>query len=168
MATGEDEPQSVVGNSTHIHLLDFGGFGGGRQQELGGAVLLAPLGLPAEPVDGLATGRGEQPGARAVRQARGRPGTERGDDRLLEGVLGEVEVAEDTDQSGENLPRLPAEHVVEADPRRFCGRPVVWRARGGTYPGMSNTGRTSTVPVRALGICAATSMARSRSLTSTM
>ena len=75
---------------------------------------------------------------------------ERGDDRFLERVFGRVEIAEGADERREHLSRLFAEQVLV----------------GRHYP-MSTTGRTSTLPVRAPGILAASSMARSRSFTST-
>jgi len=80
---------------------------------LGGAVLLAALRFPAQPIDGLAAGGREEPRPGAVRHAAGGPRPERGDGGFLEGILGEVEVAEDADQGGEDLSRLPTEQVVK-------------------------------------------------------
>ncbi|MEA2298336.1 MAG: hypothetical protein QOF77_1272, partial [Solirubrobacteraceae bacterium] len=66
-------------------------------------------------------------------------------ERLLRGLLGEVEVAEEADQGGEDVPPLVAEDLVED---RYH----------------STIGRTSTAPpILAAGIWAANSMAASRS-----
>jgi hypothetical protein len=75
-------------------------------------------------------------------------------DRVLKGVLGEVEVTEDTDQNRQQ----PAVLVTEQARERLVG--------GGGYPAAASaptgmTGRISTEPVRAAGILAATSSASS-------
>jgi hypothetical protein len=72
-----------------------------------------------------------------------RPPLRRDGERLLDGLLGEVEVAEEADQGGEDTPPLLAE-----DPLDQC----------------STTGRTSIAPpIRAAGMRAAISIAASRS-----
>src|SRR5207237_10347617 len=86
-----------------------------------------------------------QPGARVG----GRPlaGPALGGDRkrLLGGFLGEIEVAEEADQAGEDAAPLVAEDLLERH-----------------YPSL--TGRTSTAPpMRAAGMREATSIAASRS-----
>ena len=75
------------------------------------------------------------------------------DARLLEGVLGEVEVTEAPDQPTDHAPRLGAEQVLEGGPG------VVHR---GQAEGSCMIGLTSMPPKRASGICAAQSSASSR------
>jgi hypothetical protein len=66
-------------------------------------------------------------------------------ERLLDGLLGEVEVAEEADQAGEDTAPLVAEDLLDD-----CYR--------------STTGRTSTAPpIRAAGMRDANSIAASRS-----
>ena len=82
---------------------------------------------------------------RAGRHTVARPPLRRDRERLLRGLLGEVEVAEEADEGGEDAPPLVAEGLFEA--RR--------------HPAI---GRTSTAPpMPAAGIFAASSMAASRS-----
>ena len=69
-------------------------------------------------------------------------------ERLLGGFLGEIEVAEEADQGGEDASPLLAEDALDQ---------------------RSTTGRTSTAPpIRAAGILAAISSAASRSGASTL
>src|SRR4030095_8618605 len=49
---------------------------------------------------------GPEPGARIGRHAIARPLLHRGPERLVQGLLGEIEVAEQADQGGENATRL--------------------------------------------------------------
>jgi len=71
-------------------------------------------------------------------------------ERLLNGILGEVEVAEEADQDGEDAGSLLAVEALELAQR-------------------STTGRTSTEPpIRAAGTRAAISSAASRSSASSM
>ena len=73
------------------------------------------------------------------------PTLSRDRERLLGGFLGEVEVAEEADQVGQDTAPLVAEDLVEQRYR-------------------STSGRTSIAPpIRAAGIRAASSSARSRS-----
>src|SRR5207244_6288280 len=87
--------------------------------------------LPADAVDrAVARGR-DQPGDRIVRRAVARPALECGRDRVLKGVLCELEVAEDADQGCEDAAPLLAEDGFEAfacdaameDVRALPGRP---------------------------------------------
>ena len=70
------------------------------------------------------------------------PALGRDDERFLTGLLGEVEVAEEADQGGQDASPLVAEDLLDQEP-------------------ISTIGRTSTEPpMRAAGILAATSMRR--------
>ena len=54
---------------------------------------LPPRGVAAQAVDGLVAGGAHQPADRLIGHAVHRPALQRGDDRLLERILGELEVA---------------------------------------------------------------------------
>ena len=80
-----------------------------------------------------------------VGHAVARPARGRDRERLLRGLLGEVEIAEEADQAGEDASPLVAEGLLEDRHH-------------------STIGRTSIAPpMRAAGTCAASSMAASRS-----
>lgn len=101
--------------------------------------------LPAQPVDGSAACRRHQPGGGVGRHAVPGPPLHRGGERVLNGILGEVEVAEETDQRGKYPAPVVAEDLFDQ-----------------AY--ISKIGRTSTEPPwRTAGIRDATSIARSRS-----
>ena len=87
------------------------------------------------------------------------PAVPRLDVGLLQRVLGEVEVAEPTDQARKHQAVLVAKHVVQ-DGRRCTGRRRP--PQSGHMSGSSMTGRTSMEPNRASGIFAAQSSASSR------
>src|SRR5205823_6305950 len=84
VAAREDELATLVGECrarrTHRWLLQL--------REL----FLVAL-LPPQPVDAFATRRGQEPGAGIVRNAFARPVFERGNERVLNAFLSEVEVA---------------------------------------------------------------------------
>jgi hypothetical protein len=104
MAAGEDQPQPVVLQELVVLV---GGVGGlvvepGRQLAKGGV----EPGPPPQPVDGLEAAGRDQPGARVGRQAVARPLRQRRRERVLERLLGQVEVAEHPDQGGQDPARL--------------------------------------------------------------
>jgi hypothetical protein len=91
----------------------------------------------------VASGR-DEPGARVVRRSLARPALRRDRECLLGGLLGEVEIAEEADQGGDDAAPFVAEDLVENQ--------------------YSTIGRTSTAPPRrAAGMRAASSIAASRS-----
>jgi hypothetical protein len=99
-------------------------FGGGRRRRLGGHRLLAALAGVDEP-----PGRdGRQPRARVARRVLG-PDPQRLQQRLLERVLGGVEVLAAPDQAGEH-PRDEDAQRALVQPRRFAGHAHVSRRRG--------------------------------------
>ena len=143
MAAGEDQLQPLVGKGRLLHLV-LHGLGHLEQ-----ARLLGERPIAAEAVDRAVAGGDRQPGARVGRRAVPRPALRRDRERLLRGFLGEVEVAEEADQRGEDAAPLVAEDLLE---QRY----------------LSTNGRTSTAPpIRAAGIRAAISSAASRSSAST-
>jgi hypothetical protein len=139
VAAGEDQAESFVG-----HGLVTGFLALQLCEALEQLRLARERAFPADAIDrAVARGR-DQPGARILRRSVARPALECGRDRVLKGVLCELEVAEDADQGCENAAPLLAEDGFD---RNQC----------------STTGLTSIVPpVRAAGILAATSIASSR------
>jgi hypothetical protein len=69
--------------------------------------------LPADAVDRPVARRRHQPGARVGRRPLARPPLGGDRERFLRGFLGEVEVAEEADQVGEDAAPLVAEDLVE-------------------------------------------------------
>jgi len=108
------KPETFVAERGHVGRRHVGrGLQGLERGEAVGRLLLvrSPR-LAAGPVDRLAAGGGEQPGPGVVGQAIAGPSLERGDARLLERVLGEVEVAERADERREDLARLTPEDLL--------------------------------------------------------
>ena len=79
-------------------------------------------------IDQLATGRRHQPGTRVGRDALPRPMVGGGDQRLLDGVLGRVEVARAAGERAKDLRRQRAQQVLDIgwDAQRAVP-PAVWR-----------------------------------------
>jgi hypothetical protein len=143
MAAGEDQLQPLVGKGPLLHLV-FHGLGHVKQ-----LCLLGERPLTAKAVDRAVAGGDRQPGARVGRRAVPGPALGRDRERLLRGFLGEIEIAEEADQAGEDTAPLVPEDLLE---QRY----------------LSSTGRTSIAPpIRAAGIRAAISSAASRSPAST-
>src|SRR4051812_16256235 len=139
MAAGEDELEPLVWKCRRVHrVLHCLGY-------LEQAGFLSQRAISADAVDRpVARGR-DQPGARVGGRSVARPALGGDRERLLSGLLGEVEVAEEADQGGEDASPLVAEGLVE-----------------GCYH--SAIGRTSIAPpMRAAGIRAASAIAASRS-----
>ena len=144
MAAGEHEAQLVV--AQHLRRL-VGWTGQGHRVGL----LSRTGGLAAGDVD-RAPARGErQPGPWLRWDTRARPGVQRPQDGVLHGVLGELQVARVPDERGQHAPALVAHEADEGGARGVVGH------------SNSITGRTSTAPCQAPGICAAVAIASSRS-----
>jgi hypothetical protein len=107
MAAGEDELEALVGDCRLLHLV-LHVLGSLEQARLGSQRAVAP-----DAVDGAIARRGEQPRARIGRRALVRPARRRDGERLLRGLLGEVEVAEEADQGSEDPPPLVAEDLIQ-------------------------------------------------------
>jgi hypothetical protein len=136
----EDEPEPVVRDGRRIHL-DLRHLLHLKQASLHGQRLVAP-----DAVDGsVARGR-HQPDARVGGGPVPFPALRGDRERLLIGFLGEIEVAEEADQGGEDASPLLAEDLAEVGRHH------------------STSGRTSIAPpMLAAGIRAASSIASSRS-----
>ena len=108
VAAGEDELEAFVGNRRILHLV-LRGFGHLEQPGLGGERAVTP-----DAVDRAVAGRRHQPRPRVRRRPLPRPALRGGREGLLRGFLGEVEVAEEADQGGEDASPLVAEDLFEA------------------------------------------------------
>src|ERR687898_2258846 len=138
MAAREDELEPLVRDRFLFHLVLPGRY-------LEQARLRGERAVAADAVDRAVSRRSHQPGARVLRRPVARPAFGCRGEGLLGGFLGEVEVAEEADQTGEDTAPLFAEDPVE-------------------YGYCSLSGRTSTAPpMRAAGIRDASSIAASRS-----
>jgi hypothetical protein len=130
MTAGEDEAESVVDDGAHLDRPSFPGRqlggDGGLVREQRPLLLEAPG--PAEPIDRPIARRGRDPGTRVVGHAVARPAFEGDDERLLDRLLGEVEVAEDADKGRDRAARFLAEQAVDdgVGVRRWRQRPR-WR-----------------------------------------
>jgi hypothetical protein len=98
VAAGENQTQTVV---DHVRLIL-----GELHRHVGFAGHFAAP--PAQPVDGLEPPRGNQPRARIGRDALDRPLLDRCRERILQRLLGEIEIAEEADERRENPAGLGA------------------------------------------------------------
>ena len=110
-----------------------------EQRGLGVAVIAGRL--TAQAVDGAVAGGRGDPAARVRRQPGRRPPLARDDERLLDHLFGDVDVAEETDQGGDDPAGLLTEDPFEVG--AVDGRHV------GSGSGSSWNGRTSTGPMQA-------------------
>jgi hypothetical protein len=118
MAGREDQAQHVVGGrvlrlASGPHWLAFGLARLDSSQTLHDRLLLDEGPFPPQPVDRAVARNPGDPGARVVRQPVRRPALERDDERLLDRLLGEVEVAENADQRRDRPSRLTPEQAVD-------------------------------------------------------
>ena len=149
VAAGEHQPQAVVGDRRGFLLVR-------RRRCVALGEERQPLDAigdgtrAAQAIDRLAPRGGGDPGARVRRDAVAGPRRHRGGERVLQGVLGQADVADVADQRGEDRRALVAEGPLD-------GVHAVAAA------GISMIGRTSTVPYCALGTFAAQASAASRS-----
>jgi hypothetical protein len=84
-----------------------------RLELLQDRLLLAQGPFAAQPVDRLVPGDAGDPCARVRRYAVPRPALDGDDERLLNGLLGRVEVAQDPNEGGDRPSRLVPEQTVD-------------------------------------------------------
>lgn len=114
VAAEEDEPEAVVGSRCGLAC----GFGFGSavrpRFRLDQQVQLRPEGLgAAQRVEGVVPGGGRQPGTGPVRYPAARPVDEGGGIRVLDALLGQVEVARDAYRRGEHGGPLATVRVLD-------------------------------------------------------
>ncbi len=128
MAAGEDELEALVRDRRLVHLV-LRPRGHVEQPRLGGE---RPV--PADAVDRAVPCGGGQPRPRALRRPVAGPALRGERERLLRGLLGEVEVAEEADQRCDDAAPFVAEGLVEGHRLVLDRRPDLDRAaepRGG-------------------------------------
>jgi hypothetical protein len=112
VAGREDQPQPVVGQLVGLgELLLVGAAQRLECLELG--TLGVKGALAAQPIDRPIAGDARDPGAGVVGDAVARPALERDGERVLDGLLGGVEVAEDADQGRDRPPGLLPEGAID-------------------------------------------------------
>ena len=166
VAAREDQAQAVVVDTRRpallavLHLVDLMA----ALERVGVTLAARPRRLSGETVEGAAARDRVHPPGRVGGPTVDRPAFRSQQPRVLQAVLGEREVAERADQRGEG--RWPECSRTAPSKRARSSLPV--RRQRSTAAGISSTGRTSTVPVLAPGILAASSCARSSVATLTM
>ena len=96
MATGEYQPQPFVGDR-FIHRVGWLRLQFGKHFQL--RAFLRKVVSPLELVECTATRCGQQPRVGVIRNASGRPMAERLLDRILQGVLGQIEITQLPDEA---------------------------------------------------------------------
>ena len=173
MAAGKDEPQPIVLDCAvlvlHLVLLAV------DSDELGQTLdAVGDRALAAEPIDRSPPRGHHQPSAGVGRDPIALPRGDRRHERVLDGVLGELEVPDVADQRGQDTGPLLPEGAREggdrvnrpsAPPAARLGHPACCAAAGrfAGSSGFSTIGRTSTEPHSAIGARAAHFSASSRS-----
>jgi hypothetical protein len=109
VAAGEDQPQPFVAHGSLLVLLGL--VAGVQQRGLGVAILARRL--APQPVDGAVARGRDDPARRAWRQAGVGPALHRGRERVLDRLLGDVDVTEDADQGGHGAAVLLAEDALD-------------------------------------------------------
>jgi hypothetical protein len=103
------------------------------RQLLRGLSLCSAGRLTTDPVDRAVARRRDDPRAGVVRDAVARPALERDDERVLDRLLGAVEVAERARQGRDRLPGLAPEQAVDGGPgcAQVQPRLSVWACASG-------------------------------------
>jgi len=116
----EHQPQPLVGQLGVLGELVERGFGLGERLEL--VAPLGPSSLATDAIERPVAGDRRQPRAGTIGNPVSRPPIQCGRQRVMQHVLGELEVAEDSDQCGKDTRRLVAKHVRDCAANRLRGR----------------------------------------------
>ena len=164
VAGGEHQPQHVVVDGRlELDLIHrIGGSSVGSEVAADQLDLALERHAAADRVDAAAPGDRHEPGARVVRHAGLRPLLERGHERVLREVLGQPDVANDTDQAGDDPRGLHPPDRLDGPPdgglrprirhcwraatssRSFCSDACSSGVRLSPKSSASKIGRTST------------------------
>jgi hypothetical protein len=125
MADGEDQPQPLVGDRAHDRFLVVHVPAECAQLGLERRLAPGPAALAADPVDRAVARRGDDPRRRVGRRAIARPALEGDEERVLDGLLGAIEVAEDAREQRDRLPRLAPEQAVDEDVAGIRSQPCI-------------------------------------------
>ena len=150
VAAGEDEPQAVIGDTRLAGCaVDAAHAAAGRIVKLGESTqqpfLLDQASVPAQPVDGLVARGGDDPAAWVVGYPEARPALDGHHERVLDGFLGQIEVAQHADETGDRTALLLTEDLLD----ELLGRLGVGQAGSGYCPVVG--GRTLVTPMAAPG-----------------
>jgi hypothetical protein len=108
VAAREEELQPLVGNRRLVHVVR-----GARDGEVEELRLRRQRPVAPDPVDCAVASGGDEPAPRILRRAVPRPTLGRDRECLLRGLLGELEIAEETDQRGDDAAPLVAEDLLD-------------------------------------------------------
>ena len=127
VAAREDQAQPVV--------FDDALFERGRRIAIGGRIVHLGVErfetrLATDLVDGLEAPRGNQPGARVLRHAFGRPFFERRAKGFVQRFLGEIKIAQQADQRCQDRARVGPIDRIDSFMRMICGLGVHVLANG--------------------------------------
>ena len=144
VAAGEDQAQAIVRDGAHLVRTSFRTrwFGPKLGQLRKQPLLLLEAFRAPQPVDRLVAGGRGDPRARVVGNTRLRPALQGDDERLLDGLLREVEIAEHPDERRDRPSRLLAKHAVD-DCVGFSQTPVSAPELQAGAPGLVDPDRTT-------------------------
>ena len=115
VTASEDQAQPVVRDLLAVGFVELErSYHTLRGERVPGQLLQLPLqpGLAAEAIDGPVPRRLDDPRPREFRHPGGPPGVQRGDERLLGDLFGQIEVANLTDQGGHDSAPVGAVDLV--------------------------------------------------------
>lgn len=110
MAAGEDETEAIV---LYFRTIPSGGIDAAALFEHGTGDRTVKPGLAAQYVDGFESSGGNEPGARVGGHTFAWPLFESGGKGGLQGLFGQIEIAEKADQRGEDAAGFGAIHRVD-------------------------------------------------------
>ena len=108
MTTGEDQPETLVRDLTHIVNQGLQ-----RPELLSLFRLHRSYPVASQTIDRAVTGCGDDPRRRIIRNATRRPSAERLLECVLDSLLSQVEAAGRSNKGGDRPPRLMAEQEVD-------------------------------------------------------
>ena len=119
MAAGEDQAQPVVFDAFVVHASAIVAC---QRTSRSVDIVRQRLesGAPAHCIDGLEPAGRNEPGARIGGHAIARPLLQRRPERVVQRLFGEIEVAEQADQRGEDVAGVGAVDSVRRVARMFC------------------------------------------------
>ncbi len=146
VATGEDEPQAIVAEYFRVILVNRLLQRRLRRRQVSIDNFCPEQLIAADSVDRLVAACADQPGARIVRRALGRPLFDGRREGVLLRLLGQIEIAEQADQGCENPTRLSAKYFFNHLADRISAHRI-----GGLVRLSGQMGRTSMLPYLAPG-----------------
>jgi hypothetical protein len=115
MARGEDQAQPLVRDRAHGLLVLVVAAAERAQLRLERRPAPGEAPLAPQPVDRPVARRRDDPGGGVVGQPALGPALERDQERVLDRLLGAIEIAEDAGEDGDRLSRLAPEQAIDED-----------------------------------------------------